>query len=486
MPRLTFAVLVLVAAAGCQKTNPDYCPNGATADLMACIDAPPGTGDHCTGDDGCKADPNLPFCDKMVNGGTCVQCTPDHTNVCTGSTPHCELDTGTCVGCVDDNDCGGTGVCLPTGSCAAPDAIFYAVSKNGSIMADCGTSNKPCTLDQALSLVTSSAKNIIKLTLTDPAPYTSSMPNYIINVDATVGLTIDARGATLHAKDTDNPVFIINSNKGMTILGGTIENATGSNSDGIRCNTNATLTVDGTTIASNGESAIDASSCTLTVKHAIIRGNSQSGSTFPGIQIVGGSSTISRSSITANQGGGITVTNGKFAIVGNVLLSNGTGDTSGLVGGISINTAIPGNRLEFNTITQNQTTQTVLTAAAGVSCPNAAVGFTAQNNIIWNNNSSAGTSGIQISGACLHAYSDIGPGTLPTINDTQNAFNNLNADPSFVNDMTDLHLQPSTMVRGKANPSTMLTDTTDLAARDMDGKRRVQPADLGAYVAPPQ
>jgi hypothetical protein len=49
--------------------------------------------------------------------------------------------------------------------------------------------------------------------------------------------------------------------------------------------------------------------------------------------------------------------------------------------------------------------------------------------------------------------------------------------------MTDLHLKAGTMVRGKANPG---ADLTGIASKDMAGKLRVPPADIGAYQAPAQ
>jgi hypothetical protein len=467
MPRLAFVVVVLVAFTGCQKTNPDYCPSGATADGADCIDG--GTGGPCKTRNDCTAEPGFPVCDTADNGGTCVQCTSDDHALCTGLTPRC--DDRTCVACVDDNDCDtGAGVCLPTGGCADPSSIIHAVSSNGSTASDCGAAGNACTLDTALTLATST-KNVIKLD--DAGPYTSAVDDFVVDTDPAIELTIDARGAALH-RITDGAILTINSDKAVTILGGTIENATGSGGDGIRCNTNATLTMDGTTIAMNDESAIDASSCTLTVRNATIRGNSKPGGStlFPGIQAMGGSSTISRSSITDNLGGGIVIANGKFEIVGNVFLSNG--DIAGTVGGVSVSSTVSMNRLELNTITQNKSNDLY---AAGVQCM-APASSTAQNNIIWNNNSAFGLTGIQVSGGCLHAYSDIGPATLPAANDGSYS---VNVDPSFVNELTDLHLQPGTMVRGKANPG---TDLTGIASKDMDGKTRIQPADLGAYVAP--
>jgi hypothetical protein len=419
-----------------------------------------GNGGPCEGNNDCANTPGFPVCDLTTNGGTCVQCTANDHAVCTGLTPRCEGHT--CVGCVDDNDCGGTGVCLPTGACADSSSIIHA-KVNGSDMAGCGDIGNECTFTEALTVVTG-AKNVIKL---DAGTYDVDG-----GFDVAADVTIDARGATID-RTNGGAILTIPSGKTVTLLGGTIQGATGGNGDGIQCST-ATLSVHGTTISANEESAIDATDCTLTATGAEIRGNGTDlGTLFPGIELSGGSLTISRSSIASNRGGGIVLNNNaKFEIVGNVFLGNG--DSAGNVGGVSVDTTVSGNRLEFNTITQNTSDMAL---AAGVQCK-VTGGFTAQNNIIWNNNSSI-ADGIQVSG-CSYAYSDIGPAITPTVND---GGNNLNVDPPFVNAPSDLHLQSGSPIRGKANPG---ADLTGLASKDRDGNVRVAPATPGAYVAPPQ
>lgn len=467
MLRLTLVVVPLLALAGCKTENTAFC--AMNPGMQGCPDAAT-SGGSCHDSTDCKLG-NFPLCDTTDN--TCVQCTTGDQTHCMGMTPRC--DNRECVACVDDSDCdSGVGVCLPSGGCADLNNIIYAVPSGGLPMAPCGGMGvgNACTLDTALTLATTS-KNVIKLDA--GIPYTSDT-NYIVDTAPAIGLTIDARGAVLH-RITDGAILTINSDKAVTILGGTIEGAKGGGGggDGIRCNANGTLGIYGTTIRTNEESAIDAATCTVVVTGAEIRGNSTKLGTalYPGIQITDGSITISRSSIVSNRGGGLAISNNAtFEVVGNVFLSNG--DSLGNVGGVSINTTGPGDRLEFNTITQNKS-DTAL--AAGVQCTLA--GFTAQNNIIWHNNNAPAITGIQVSGTCSHAYSDIGPTFSPTTND----HDNVNTDPSFINEFTNLHLQPGTMVRGKANPG---TDLTGIASKDMDGKVRIRPADLGAYVAPPQ
>jgi hypothetical protein len=76
MHRLAIIIVSLIALAGCKEVNPNFCPNGTSASATgaSCLDAPPGTGDHCTATTGCTADPMFPICDTAKNGGTCVQC----------------------------------------------------------------------------------------------------------------------------------------------------------------------------------------------------------------------------------------------------------------------------------------------------------------------------------------------------------------------------------------------------------------------------
>jgi hypothetical protein len=436
MPRLAFVVGALVAFAGCQKPNPDFCPSGPNSNGTDCIDG--GTGGPCKTRNDCTSTPGFPVCDTADSGGTCVQCTIDDHTLCTGLTPHCE--DRACVGCIDDSDCGdpGVGVCLPTGGCADPSSIIHAVSTGGSIAPDCGTASNACTLDTALTVARPS-RNVIKLD--DAGPYTSGT-NYVVDTDATIDLMIDARGAVLHRNSIGSAILTINSGKGVTLLGGTIEGATGSSGDGILCNSNATLAAHGTIITMNEGTGINApGGCTL---------------------------TLSRSRIVANRDGGVIVTNSKFVIVGNMFLDNGDPDSPNAA--VTISTATDAtNLLEFNTIANNATTAGIVTA--GVDCK-AGAGFTASHNIIWNNaiGGNANTAA-QIANNCMHVYSDIGPMAVT-------GTGNSNDDPFL---SSDGHLGPGSPALQKVE---LGTDLSGLASRDIDGDPRVAPADIGADQVP--
>jgi hypothetical protein len=428
MARLAFVVVVVVMFAGCEKDNPASCELPANAGQNGCPDAAT-SGGACKVDNDCTDKVNFPACEIAGGGGTCFRCTATSHALCTDQTPHC--DSHECVACVDDNDCdSGAGVCLPSGGCAATSSIIHAKS-NGTGMT-CSASS-PCSLDAALTAAKSGPK-VVKLD--DAGPYQSAT-NYTVDVDAGMSVTIDARNATIH-RSGSGPIFTINDDKGMTLLGGTIEGPTGGTTEAIRCSNRSIFAAYGTTIRmSDG----------------------------PGINAPGGCIlTLSRSRIVSNLGGGVVVTNGKFVIVGNVFSANG--DPNSPNGGVTISTGLdPTNRFEFNSISGNHAQGGG--NGPGVQCT-AGAGFIVRNNIIWDNNDNVGP---QVGGNCKHAYSDIGS---MSVSSTIDGGSNMNIDPMFT---SDFHVMAISMVLLKADLSTKLDG---IAARDIDGDRRVAPADLGA------
>jgi hypothetical protein len=359
-----------------------------------------------------------------------------------------------CVACTANTDCDG-GQCLPTGSCAAADAIIHATS-NGAIAMPCGDTGTPCTLTVALAAA-SATKNVIKLD--DAGPYvpdtSASATNFVIGSD----VTIDARGATLHRR-VDGPLVVINDSKTVAIYGGTIEDAV--NGDGILCRSGATLTIEDTKIDLIDRSAINATGCKPTIIHATISNSSLKTPAVESVVITAGSITLSRSSFLKNSGGALKVTNtDMFSIVGNSFMNNG-GGSDNQSPSVSISTAAnDNNRFEFNTIAYNKAQGGRI---AGLDC-RAGNAFVASNNIIWMNDGP-----LQFNGG-IHTYSDIGP--LVTV---VPGTGNIKEDPLLTSD-TDPHLQPGSAALTKANPA---ADISGIAAKDIDGDTRAGPIDMGA------
>ena len=454
MVRLLLVVLPLIALAGCKTQSDLYC------------DTHPGV---CSaGDDGGKACPTectdtTPVCN--TDKGMCTQCfAKDPKNYCTGMTPHCDVDT--CTACVDDTDCPNS-VCMTSGGCADPTSIIH-VTATSTKMDSCGDMGDPCSLTGALMIAMMpppSNKNIIKLD--DGGTYASD-PGFSVNAD----VTIDARDATLR-RNMPGPILEIKSNRIVTLIGGTIQGAIGGNGDGILCNSSTTLTVALTTINSTEKSGINAlSGCNLTVTQATISNTSMTGGQLVAAILDNGDSIeLSRSKIISNRGGGLAVKSGTFNIAGNAFLDNGS-DTS-TTGGITIATSSnTSNRANFNTISHNNIQDGV--QSGGIDC-NAGTGLAGYYNIVWNNKSN--TTGMlfsQISGGCKHTYSDVGPTSILSLND---GMHNFNSDPLLQNEQSDFHLKPSSPAHQYADPA---ADLSGLAEKDIDGDKRISPADIGA------
>ena len=125
MRRLTFVVASAIVCPGCKEVDPVYCANPAHAGDPLYPDATTSDG-GCRSSADCVDNVNLPACDMMGNGGTCVQCTMDDHVLHAGTTPLCKNDS--CATCVQDIECGTGGLCLPNGACAAAANTIHAAT----------------------------------------------------------------------------------------------------------------------------------------------------------------------------------------------------------------------------------------------------------------------------------------------------------------------------------------------------------------------
>jgi hypothetical protein len=187
-----------------------------------------------------------------------------------------------------------------------------------------------------------------------------------------------------------------------------------------------------------------------------------------GISAVAGTLTMTQSTVSGNTGGGISLTGGQFVLVGNVFFENGSGSSA--VGAVNISTSQAAtNRLEFNSFSKNQVQDGT---GSAVQC--SAGAFMARNNIMSGNGTLTNLE--QVGGSCAHAYSIARPGMLPA------GAGNKPDDPLFKNMTTgDLHILPGSPAAGAADPGSNLAG---IAARDIDGDIRMDPADIGADEIP--
>ncbi|HEU0036311.1 MAG TPA: right-handed parallel beta-helix repeat-containing protein [Kofleriaceae bacterium] len=430
MTRLTWLVVAAAAlATGCKERNPLFCENPDHANDPACLSD---GGGPCDDTSDCSG--NTPLC--KIPPGQCVQCL-DNVD-CGALTPICG-DDNACHSCTLDTECGSQ-VCLDDGSCASSDAVLFA-APTGSDVAGCGlTPGDPCRLDRAL-LEATETRNLIKL---KQGTYPISGGEGLVVDGNNADVTLLAKDAAIDRNADDGPVITMKSGAGLTIIDGTVRDGSGVSGNGITCSNNGKLVLQRVEVTSNDGVGVGTNGCAVTVVN---------------------------SAITQNNGGGISVANGTFVIVGNFVHLNGT--SVGINGGINILASQSAtNRLDHNSINRNQAMAGI---AGGIQCT--VTGFVARDNIVYNNIGAG--SNVEVLGTCAHAFSDIGP---TAVGAAQDGGNNKNVDPAFVDDVTgNLHVGNSSPVLGGGDPG---IDLTGPAATDLDGDARTSPPDIGADEVP--
>ncbi|HLL22294.1 MAG TPA: right-handed parallel beta-helix repeat-containing protein [Kofleriaceae bacterium] len=179
-----------------------------------------------------------------------------------------------------------------------------------------------------------------------------------------------------------------------------------------------------------------------------------------GVSSAGGALTISQSTVAANQGGGIVMSAPGAVNISNSFIYRNGNTISTSAGGVLLS-PMGASKFEFNTVTDNQASTSVL-SAGGIVCN--ATGFVAANNIIFRN--TGGPANAQTLGDCTFGNSFVMSASAV---DNTPQFANPNSAPF------DYHLtaQSPTTIRNAAGACT---------GTDFDGNTRPKDGacDLGA------
>ena len=446
--RLALLCALALGASACELLDPRdrelyFCPEVPIT--KNCLDKRDGPW-SCESSSECT-----PMVCDVEGSKTCVECTTAEYGACTRTTPICGVDN-MCRGCTAHTECDSR-ACLPNGACAGSDEVAYVEPSPGGTDSGNCTLELPCaTIGKALA----TGRAYVKLAGTMNEQVTLTNRNVTFLAEPGARLTSVSPGALLRVEGTSQ----------VSIYDLEISGALGTTSGfGIAATSGNPTSVSLTRVklSDNEGGGLSAIGSTLTVSQSMISGN-----VGGGISVSKGALTLARSTIFDNAGGGIAVADGVFMIVGNVLFRNGS--TTSSFGGIAIRTQQnAGNRLEFNSFNSNNAQNN---SVAALQCE--AGTFTARNNIISENGTMANQA--QVGGTCMHAYSIIRPGTLPS------GPGNLAMDPLFQSITTgDLHVKPESPARRAADPSVVLTG---IAERDIDGDKRSAPATIGADEIP--
>ena len=161
------------------STEPTTEPSSTAGDDLpvtatAADDTTTGSGEGCRNDDSC-IEPS-PFCRDgscvpcsatkdpdtacatllperpLCIDGECIACTAADPSVCQGTTPICEAETGTCVGCTRHEQCPDSACHLEAGSCMPVDRVWWVDGDARDCGLADGTEVAPyCTVADALT-----------------------------------------------------------------------------------------------------------------------------------------------------------------------------------------------------------------------------------------------------------------------------------------------------------------------------------------------
>jgi hypothetical protein len=445
MPALTRLALLITCGVGllaCKEVNPAYCrahpfepicPDTALMDAPAPLDdARPGE-QACDDNTDCKR-AGFAVCELAV--GECVQCAPNQTAACQGTTPVCNASF-TCEACRVSADCA-SGVCLASGACVAETDIAYVDSQSiGGT--DC-TQLAPCkTIQSGLAAMTAGA----------PRPYLKLRGTLDEAVVINRNVTLLAEPGTQLTRGTDGPIVSVTGTSVVEINDLLITESNRDGDPGIITSDMSELTLKRVTISRNEGNGISCAGKSLVVSDSTISENE-----LVGISCTAGKVIVSSSTVTKNNGGGIALGATSFDITNNFIVRNGAGGPGGsIVGGVSIPaTAVSvGSRFEFNTVVDNQTRDSGF-LPGGVLCD---VSLAAPNNIIARNlvNGDPTRSSSNTFGLCTYPTSSISQ-DVTTLN-----FASADSDPR------DYHIKTGSIAIGQATTASTVTVDADGEAR---------------------
>lgn len=363
MQRCAVVALVWAALGGCnallgREIDPEFC--AAHPDDSRCPVS------RCTASSECA---DLLVCD--VPSGQCVECTQDEPGACKDDRPVCGVDN-TCRGCTDHSECGSE-VCGPEGTCIDASMVaFVAAQGTGTTAAGCSRDAACPTLADAVA----TPKPYIKIAAGTVADDQTTEIQRVVTILADPGAKLDRTGdgVILEVRGNSADVQIYD----LEIIG-------------------ASGGAVGVSIPSGG-----------TPKLALIRVK-VTRNDGGGISIDGGNLTVSRCTISDNQGrGGISMASNGVVVIASSFIHHNRNDNSNAAGGLVLRPT-GSSRVEFNTIVDN-TSLLGATSAGGISCDEP--GFVADNNLVFRN--IGGVSGqAQTVGACTYGRSFVMPGATP-------------------------------------------------------------------------
>jgi hypothetical protein len=432
-----------------------------------CASCVPGS----SGDADCAAkDSAQPICG---GDGRCYECTRsfDCTSV---NMPVCDLNTKTCKGCDDHEQCG-SGVCdMGTGSCVADVDVIYVDVTLGSDGASCGSGPEAAAcrhlggFQGAFSKVQGTRRTI------------SMAPgNYILQA-SNLQVTMYGNGAHIFpVASLIGPALDVFGNSDLVLHDLVLRNGNGGGTGmGVSC-LSSEIEFHNVIIRDNDNAGVASMNCSLSFFESTVQSSLREGlqlqdslllfqaSKLVGSSLLGliaedSSLVIERSTISNNSAGGLHLTRTDFVIENSVIAKNGnkTVNPADFAGGVVVrNTlSLSPQIIRHSTIVDNESPS--ILSASGIDCGLGATSVSCTSSIVVGNEKPSG--GSQIGGNCDARFSNI-TGILI-------GQGNISVAPSFVSPPSgDYHLAAGSAGINLADPSSPTTVDIDNQARPVGG-----------------
>ena len=401
IPSSLLCLLMLTTCAiSCTVPNPDYHPRKVCHSSAECA-APTGV---------CN-----------IDTGACVQCTSADSSACSVGTPICGIDYS-CHRCTLHSECA-SNVCRPDGSCSdGSDVAYVAQGGTGSAC----TQIAPCAL---LSTALELGKPLIKMagTIADNAvirnqnvTILASPGTRLVNKVANDGLQVsgssqvsifdleifgtrifdEGAGIAMVATQSGNSatltldrVLVYNNYEGVRAEAGTVHILRSTfvdNGEGVSATIGGIVNISQSAFSYNDAAIVTRNyTGTMNISRSTVSQNSF------GIEIGGGTLTVSRSMLSHNDGRAIQIEPGvtSYYVVNNFIIENGA-KSSPETGGIFVAATAANSKMEFNTIVDNLAGDGA-GRSSGIQCTGKVV---TPNNLIFRNTGGEGNA--QVSADC--------------------------------------------------------------------------------------
>lgn len=242
----------------------------------------------CTGIASCAAvDPSAPACDP--SSGTCVECTANDAEACTGEVPICDPAAMKCRPCVAHADCPKSACDLDTGACFPIELALWVDGGAGCDDGGAGTEAAPlCTIKKALELIGAGPPGDLRAVRVLSGNYVEPL----VVPAARVVAIVRAGAGEVQLKGVGEAALHLEAGSTLLLADLTVRGNTAGT--GLLCDS-AVLRLDSVTVAEHKSAGISGNKCALRSYGGIITRNAEEG-----LLLAAGDALLANTFVTEN------------------------------------------------------------------------------------------------------------------------------------------------------------------------------------------